>query len=169
MWSYFFDFKEYPEYAQSVPIIVFSLFFGIVLAAIIALFYKKVLGSFVRFLLKSGADAPDSAIRFDTTSYRNNIFVRIALLQGNVYKRVIRSVPPEGEEPKKLRDRSRYIDRTSYYIPEELTFRADNMFSKRGTTAVSAILGILIALVVAGLSLLIIPEIMTFLNNLMSL
>ena len=171
MWSYFFDpaTESYPEFSQSVPIIVLSMFFGAVLAALISLYYKKVLGSFVRFLLESGADSPDNAILLENTSYSKNAFVKSAIRRGNVYKNVMRSVPPEGVSyGKSLKERSELVLKSSYYIPEELSFRAENLFLKRGTTVLSAVLGILFCLIIGALSLVIIPDLIQMLHNLIA-
>lgn len=171
MWSYFFDpaTESYPEFSQSVPIIVFSMFFGAVLAALISLYYKKVLGAFISFLLQSGAASEESAIRLDSTSFAKNVFVLGAIRRGTVYKSVLRFVAPDGLLPgKKRKERNEYALRSSYYIPEDLTFRAENLFLKKGTTVLSAVLGILLCLIVAGLSLIIIPDLIQMLNNLIA-
>ncbi len=168
MWSYFFDPKteSYPEFSQSVPIIVFSMFFGAVLAALISLYYKKVLGSFVAFLLKSGADSEEHAVKLSETSFSKNSFVVSAIRRGSVYRSVMRSVPPEGARPgKRLKEKNEYVLSSSYYIPEELKFRAENLFLKKGTTVLSAVLGVLLCLIIAGLSLLVIPDLIQMLNN----
>lgn len=171
MWSYFFDpaTESYPEFTQSVPIIVFSMFVGVVIAAAVSLYYKKVLGAFVSFLLKSGADSEQNAIRLDTTAFAKNVFVRGAIRRGYVYKNVMRSVTPEdAPKGKRLKDQRLRTLVSSYYIPEELSFRAENLFLKKGTTVLSAILGVLLCLIVAALSLVIIPDLIQMLKNLVA-
>lgn len=171
MWSYFFDpsTESYPEFSQSVPIIVFSMFIGVALAALISLYYKKVLGAFIGFLLKSGADSEETAIRLDSTSFAKNPFVRSALRRGSVYRNVLHSVPPDDLSPGKgLREKKEYVLRSSYYIPEELAFRAENLFLKRGTTVLSAVIGIVLCLAVAALSLVVIPDLIQMLKNLIA-
>ena len=54
---------------------------------------------------------------------------------------------------------------SGYYIPEELTFRADNMFSKKGTSVVSALLGVLLFVIVAAISLMVVPQIVEMFKN----
>ena len=166
MWSYFFEpsTESYPEFSQSVPI-----FAGVALAALISLYYKKVLGSFVRFLLESGADSPESAITLENTSYSKNAFVISAIRRGNVYKNVMRSVPADEAGPgKSLKERTARVLKSSYYIPDELKFRAENLFLKRGTTVLSAVIGILLCLIIGGLSLIIIPDLIQMLRNLVA-
>ncbi len=171
MWSYFFDpaTESYPEFSQSVPIIVFSMFVGVALAAAISLYYKKVLGSFVAFQLKSGADSEATAIRLSETSYAKNPFVRSAIRGGSVYRSVLRSVAPDGASPgKRLKEKNAFVLQSSYYIPEELSFRAENLFLKRGTTLLSAIIGILLCLIIGALSLVVIPDLLQMLQNLIA-
>ena len=171
MLSYFFDpqTSSYPEFSQSVPIIVLSMFFGAVLAALISLYHKKVLGAFVGFLIKSGADSEEKAIKLDTTSFSKNIFVKGAIRRGIAYKRVLHSVAPAGLQPgKSLREKREYVLQSSYYIPEDLTFRAENLFLKRGTTVLSAVIGLVLCLIIALISLYVIPGLSRMFNNLFS-
>ena len=171
MGSYFFDPQtaSYPEFSQSVPIIVLSMFLGAVLAALISLYHKKVLGAFVKFLIDSGADSEENAIRLDATSFSKNVFVRGAIRRGIVYKRVLSSVAPEGVTPgKSLREKREFVLQSSYYIPEDLKFRAENLFLKRGTTVLSAVIGLLLCLIIAAVSLFVIPNLVQMFNNLFS-
>ena len=57
------------------------------------------------------------------------------------------------------------LSSSSYYIPEELSFRADNIFSKKGTSVLSALFGILLFVIVAGVSIIIVPQIVELFKN----
>lgn len=157
---------SYPGYAKNVYVIIICLFIGVVAAALISLYHKHVLGSFVRFLLNSGAKDEESAIRLDSTKYDKNFFVRSAIRNGSTYANVLRSVPPaDTADPASLTRKQRRaaekkrLSETGFYIPEDLAFRADNIFSKRGTSVGSAIFGILLFVIVTIVCLLIVPQI----------
>ena len=160
------------EYVKSIPVIIVCLFIGVVAAALISLYHKHVLGSFIRFLRSSGACDEGTAIPLDQTKFANNVFVRSAIKNGRTYSSVLRSVPPEGasdteklSRKEKRRAKERLLVQSGYYIPEELSFRADNIFSKRGTSVVSALVGILLFLIVAAVSLIIVPDIVEMFKN----
>ncbi len=167
-----FSSETSPEFAKNVYVIIICLFAGVVAAALISLYHKHVLGSFVRFLLESGAKDEGSAIRLDTTKYNGNVFVKAALKNGRTYSAVIRSVLPEGApdasrlkgKEKRMAEKAN-LSSSSYYIPEELSFRADNIFSKKGTSVLSALFGILLFVIVAGVSIIIVPQIVELFKN----
>ena len=176
MFDWLFTADSYPELAKSVPLIIVCLFIGVVAAAIVSLYHKHVLGSYIRFLRSSGACDEDTAIRLDKTKFKNNVFVVSAIKNGRTYSCVLRSVAPEGTpEPEKLSGKERrtaekkLLLQSAYYIPEELSFRADNVFSKSGTSVFSALFGILLFLIVAAVSLVVVPDIVQLFKNLTGL
>ncbi len=161
--------KNLPEYAKNVQIIIICMFIGVVAAALISLYHKLVLGSFIRFLLDSGAVDEETAILLNSTKYDKNVFVRSAIKNGRTYAGVLRSVPPEGADSGVKLTRKRQnelLSATSFYIPAELSFRADNIFSKRGTSIGSAVFGILLFVLVAAVCLLIVPQIVSMMETL---
>ncbi|MBO4422596.1 MAG: hypothetical protein J5879_04110 [Clostridia bacterium] len=151
--------------AKNVRYIIVFMFIGVVLAAAVSLYHKHVLGSFIRFLVNSGASDEETAIRFDTTRFRNNLFVRAAIRNGRTYSSVLRSVSPEEAGDGGKRSASKQLFATRFYIPEELTFRAENIFSKKGTTVVSAIFSILLFLLITAVSLVVVPGIVDMLQE----
>lgn len=161
---------SYPGYAKNVYVIIICLFIGVVAAALVSLYHKYVLGSFVRFLLESGAKDEDSAIRLDSTKFDKNFFVRQAIMNGRTYASVLRQITPDGAPAGKQtrKQRAAQLSATSFYIPEDLSFRADNMFSKRGTGVGSAIFGILIFVIVAAVCLLVVPAIVEMFSSFIS-
>ena len=172
MFSELFNNDYSPDFAKSVTVIIICLFIGVVVAAAISLYHKYVLGSFIRFLRSSGACDENTAIRLDTTKFCNNVFVKTAIKNGRTYAGVLRSVLPKGApdtEKMSAKDKRRaeklLLTQSGYYIPEELSFRADNIFSKRGTSVFSALFGILLFLIVAAVSLLIVPDIVQLFKN----
>ena len=156
-----------PEYAKHVPVMIVCMFIGVVAAALISLYHKHVLGAFIRFLRASGAVDESTAIRLSDTKFNKNVFVRAAIRNGRTYSSVLRAVAPEdkGAVKSKRSERERVISESGYYIPEELSFRADNIFSKKGTTVLSAITGVLLFALVAAVSYVVVPQIIDIFKN----
>ena len=164
--------NSYPEYTRNATIIIVCMFISIVAAACVSLYHKHVLGSFIRFLRSSGACDESTAIPLNKTKYAKNVFVRTAIKNGRTYACVLRSVAPEGApEPEKLprgerkRAEKTLLSESGYYIPEELSFRADNVFSKRGTTVGTAIFGIVLFVLVAAAAIFVVPSLIDLFRN----
>lgn len=151
----------FPEYVKSVDTVLWCVFGGVIVGALISVFFKEVLGAFIRFLLKEGADSPQSAITLENTRFSKNPFVKHAIKNGT-YKRVLKYVEPEGDEALKP---SLAILKRSYYIPQELTFDAENIFSKKGTNWLSLVLTIVLFLIVTILSLIFVPDIIVIFST----
>ena len=171
-----FSAESSPEFAKSVPLIIVCMFIGVVAAACVSLYHKHVLGSFIRFLRASGACDESTAIPLNKTKFDKNVFVRAAIKNGRTYSCVLRSVlPDDAPAPEKLsgkekrRAKNLLLSQSGYYIPKELSFRADNVFSKQGTSVFSALFGILIFLIVAAISLIVVPDIVQLFKNLTGL
>ncbi len=161
-----------PEYTKSLPVIIICLFIGVVAAAAVSLYHKHVLGSFIRFLRTSGACDEATAIPLDKTKFKNNVFVKAAINNGRTYACVLRSVLPEGapdtekmSRKEKRQTKKLLLTQSGYYIPEELSFRADNIFSKSGTSVVSALVGIVLFMLVAVVSLIVVPDLVQLFKN----
>ena len=163
---------SYSEKAGSVTLIIICLFIGVAVAAAVSLYHKHVLGSFIRFLRSSGACDENTAIVLEKTKFKNNIFVKSAISNGRTYACVLRSVLPEDApdlEKLSLKERRRakklLLSQSGYYIPEDLSFRADNVFSKSGTSVPSVLFGIVLIFIVAAVSLLVVPSLVELFKN----
>lgn len=167
-----FNLEYNTEYPKNLTVIIICLFIGVVVAAAVSLYHKYVLGSFVRFLRSSGAHDEETAIRLDKTKFEKNVFVRAAIINGRTYAAVLRSVLPKDipapeslSEKDRKKIRQKIVSESGYYIPEELSFRADNVFSKSGTSVFSVLFGILLFMIVAAVSLLIVPGLVELFKN----
>ncbi len=149
----------FPEFVKSVDTIVWCAFGGVVLGAALSLYFKDILGAFVRFLIKEGANSPETALVLEKTKFAKNPFVRLAIKNGT-YKRVVKYTC---EDDSKLK-MSQAILKRGYYIPPELIYEAENIFSKNGTNLLTLVLTVIAFLVVAVLSLIFIPDIIAIFN-----
>lgn len=156
---YFLTFV-FPKFATSISTIAWCIFIGVIIGAGISVYFKEVLGAFVRFLIKSKAASPETAVKLEDTKYANNFFVKRAIRKGT-YKRVMMAVCPDDD---KLTAKEKVL-KSSYYIPEDLVFQAENVFSKKGTNWFALILTVVLFFVVALISLIVVPDLVTMLNN----
>ena len=160
------------EYPKNITVIIICLFIGVAAAACVSLYHKHVLGSFIRFLRSSGACDENTAVRLDKTKFSKNLFVKAAIKNGRTYASVLRSVLPKdvpdpetASKKEKKRLKELILLQSGYYIPKDLSFRADNIFSKSGTSVLSALIGIVLFMVVAAISLVAVPDIVNLFKN----
>lgn len=166
-------YTSFPDYVTSVSTIVKCMLIGIIIAAFLMLYYKYVLGAFIRHLLASKAQTPETAIRLDSTKFVKNPFLIRAIKGGTQFKNVLRATEPTVEtelSPKPTAKKKRQkihsdIVTRKYYIPYELTFRADNLYNKKGTNALAAVLTVVLFIFLAMAALVVIPDLLTMLNN----
>ena len=78
----------------SLPMILIAFFIGVNLAAIYAIFNKRVLGDFVRVLNYRDANTPETALTLEELGFHKNTAVRSSL-KGVTLRRVVRCVEEE--------------------------------------------------------------------------
>ena len=199
LWQYFVDFFIYPENIVldnlNLPLdtmvtvrnIIVGMFAGVIIASLMALHTKNVLGAFVRKLLGDEVFSEEKAVRLAQTGYVTNFSVRNALKKGRTLRCVV--CCREEEEHKRAMEAARleyeskksedatlpafvptaYVvdpDADHFYIPEEKKYQAEMRFENKGTNWV-VFLGIIILVVVLFCALmLLIPEILGLIDSL---
>ena len=150
----------FPEFAKSIDTIAWCMFGGVIIGAGISVYFKEVLGAFVRFLIKNGYNSAENAPRLEETKFAKNFFVKRAIKNGT-YKRVMKTEAPDDD---KLTEKE-VILKSRYYVPDDLVFQAENVFSKKGTNWFALILTVILFFIVAALSLFVVPDLIQMLNN----
>ena len=150
----------FPEFAKSIDTIAWCMFGGVIIGAGISVYFKEVLGAFVRFLIKNGYNSAENAPRLEETKFAKNFFVKRAIRKGT-YKRVMKTEAPDDD---KLTEKE-VILKSRYYVPDDLVFQAENVFSKKGTNWFALILTVILFFIVAALSLFVVPDLIQMLNN----
>ena len=92
----------------SIRMIIIGLFIGIAISGFAAVFNKRVLGAFVRCLIKNECLSPDSAKTLDELGFGTNIFIRFAMRSNGInLRRVVKCREEElyYEEMQKQRKR----------------------------------------------------------------
>ena len=150
------DFSYLTEY-QGIPLtmIVTSLFIGVVLASIAMLYHQLFLGGIVRRIIEKKALSPETALTAEQLGYSaKNPLIKLALRDNSTFRKTVYrtedSTPPR------------------YYIPEAIRAREEIKFRKQGNGVFGILLTILVFLVVAYISLTIIPWFTDALKNIFS-
>lgn len=174
----------------SLPLLIIGLFVGAAIAVIATVFNKKVLGDFVRALLREGCLSPETARDLDYLNYIHSGTIRQAVRGGASLRRVVKCKEEE-EHKKKMEELAAeyeakkaagedvekfipteyrpdpYMDH--FYIPEEMKYMADIKFEKKGSTAINAVIALVLLLGGLILVILFLPQVMKFLDNFIGL
>lgn len=171
----------------SVRMIIIGLFIGIAISGFAAVFNKRVLGAFVRCLLKNECFSPDSAKTLDELGFGANVFIRFAMRSNGVNLRRVVKCREEGlyyeelerqraahEEARKndpdLKEFKEIPYRTdvladSFYIPEEQKYVAEIKFNEKGTSWGGIIVLAIVSLIMLVAVLVALPEILSLVDD----
>ena len=166
---------------SSLELAIWGMYLGIVLASLLALYEKRVIGKFVRTILQRGALSPENAVTLSDLGYERNPFIR-RTLRGKTALSTLVYMPgedhglPEDPEPDEelhpipaIRGK---IDLTSknakFYIPAPLRHRATIRFEQHGTHVMGVVVAILIFAAVAILLLWGLPKVIDFVSGVFS-
>lgn len=167
--------------------ILFGLFLGIVIASFIIVFDKRVLGEFVRKLLKEECLSPDKAKKLSQLGFSDKSSIRNGVRRGNTLRSVVKcreeeeyyaSLAEKRKEYEKQMEEDSSLphfketvyrvdpDEDHFYIPEEKKYSAEFRFEKKGTTWLGFFAVIVVGLILFFALLFVIPEIMKLLDEL---
>ena len=137
--------------ATTVTLLVLGICVGIVLSSLYTLYQRSVPGSLVRALLRAAALSPDSAKTLAELELSKKGLLGFELRHNIVLQKTVQKV--EGEE-----------SGTRYYIPEELKYRAESRFDKKGNGPVQFIITVILSLALAILLIKLIPVVLSMVD-----
>ena len=172
----------------SVRVIVLAIFIGALLGCVYMVYNKKVLGSAVRKILSiEDCRSAENAKTLEELGFSKNPFIRSAVQKSASLRRVVRCAEEDAfyreqnekrEEYNKKREESdqklprfreleyRVDPKTDrFYIPEELCDMASHKFDSKGFGWLSAIIGIIVICIGFFIVLLILPKILTSVDD----
>lgn len=169
----------------SLRFIIIGLMFGFCVAAFVSLYEKRMIGSFAKKLLKENCIDKENAKTLYELGYERSLAVRSSLKSGTTLKKWVKcveedefyaSIEEKRAEFEAKHPGEQYIypafkrdcDTMRFYIPSELKYKADVKFNTRGTNIVSVILVILVSIVMFSVLCSVIPDMLIFVDNFMS-
>ncbi|MBQ8398141.1 MAG: hypothetical protein IJX53_08115 [Clostridia bacterium] len=166
--------------------IIICMFIGIVLASVLAIFNKRVLGDFVRAISRESATSPEKAMTLEQLGFLKNSAVRSALKRNGSLRRAVRCVEDDradleagiplrpgiaelyGDVP--LVEGAPGAGRTDlnaahFYIPQAEIYTAEIRYEKKGTNWLSLLGVIVLCLILVSLLFKLMPDIFQLLDN----
>ncbi len=181
----FYENFTFDNPVTTLPIIIWGLFAGFVIAGILSYYNKTYLGAVVRSLVKKGANCPENALLLSQTGVRADaIRFRAVCRDGALTKYVKIANPEECEiEQKKqsafIRGLCRFLSierkkkydarKAKFYIPEEKRIQAELRYAAKGNSLGEIAIGIVAAFVVAIVAIKCIPYILDLVDSVITL
>ena len=156
--------------ASTINKIIPALVLGIIIAAVATVYCRRLVGSFVRTLIKKGALSPDAGVTlFETGAFRSMI-VRRELCRGAFLRKVVFCREEQAFLAKNEKNATYKIDFTKdhFYIPEELKYRAEVRFSQKGSGWLTVVLTIILVPVFVGLLCRFMPNILQLVDSMIT-
>ena len=159
---------------QTLPLVIWALFFGILLACLLALYEKRGIGRYVRALLDKGATSPDKALTLAESGFGKNPFVRSALRRKTALSTLVFTPEDAPEIDEALHTqpviRGKFdTNTTRFYIPEELKHVASVRYDKKGTHVMAVVVAILAFGLLAWAIVTYLPTLLSYVKQILGL
>ena len=149
----------------TVGTVVLGLFIGSIIACIVIMYNRNLLGTVVRKMLSLDISQRENAKTIEELGYKKNIFIRSFFRDSESLRRVVKCVEEEDfyaeqEKAKASVDEARAsnkklpkykeqiyradVDNDHFYIPENLRDVAERRFNKKGSGWISMIIAIIV-------------------------
>lgn len=169
-------FGAYDNFAiseQSASIInkmIPAFILGIIIAAIATVYCRRIVGDFVRTLIKKEALSPNAGVTLMEMGAFRSTVVRRELCRGALLRKVVFCREEQAFLSEKEKGTDYKIDFTKdhFYIPEELKYRAENRFRQKGSSWLSVVLTVILVPVVVGLICRFMPNILQLADSLIT-
>ena len=153
--------------ANMINKIIPALIWGIIIASLAAFYCRRIVGDFVRTLVKKEAIDADAAVTLlDTGAFRSTV-VRRELCRGAFLRKVVFCREEQNFLNEKGKDATYKIDFTKdhFYIPADLKDRAEIRFDKKGSGWLSVVLTIVLVPVVVALICRFMPNVLHLVDS----
>ena len=165
------NFSITEQTASIINKIIPALILGIILATIATVFCRRIVGEFVRTLIKNEALSPEAGMTLlDSGAFRSTV-IRHELCRSAFLRKVVFCREEQEYLSEKGKDANYKIDftRDHFYIPEDLKYRAENRFNPKGSGWLSAVLTVILVPVFVGLLCRFLPNILQLADSLITL
>lgn len=165
--------------------LLWGLYGGFVIGIAVSFYNKNFVGSLIRTLLKKEALSPDSAQPLSKLKLKALSLLKFSLKHDSALKKLVKIAnPQECVTYKKFapfltkvrlffnKDAEKEIinfDKAILYIPEDLKYRADVLYDKKGSNPSSFIFLVIVLTAICVLVSYAIPELLTMLDNFLTM
>lgn len=153
------DYQHFSVSSQTGSVVknlILGLALGMIVAAVCSCYVRTVHGGFIRRLLREGCTSPESAKTLAELGYFHNVTIRTQLLRGGAIGSLVRSVNAVGEPATTDRD----LSAARLFIPDDLRYRAEFRYERRGSGLRSVILTVILTVAVAALICRFLPQLL---------
>ncbi len=164
--------------AGLLQIIIWGFCIGALLAALLSLYQQNVPGKLVRTLLRADAHTEETAKTLDELGLAGRRLIIRELRRGAALQKFVHSASegegqgstsPEAESTATRGENAptpypSAADCVRYYIPQELKYRAETRYEKKGSGLISLLLTILLLPVMAVLLMKLIPVVLSMID-----
>ena len=155
---YYYQNFSIPDGVDSLKILVWGIFAGVMLGAIAATVDKMFCQRMIQALLAKGAQTPETALALNALDIQGKWYLRGALREGKPLRKML-AIPEEAPTDVKTAE-------IPFYLPEEKRFRAENRFATGRHPIMDLVLIGALLLVTVLFVQFIVPELLTMLDNL---
>lgn len=170
-----------------VRLTIVGLLIGVLIASFAVIFDKRVLGAFVRKLLREECLSSESAKRLSDLGFASKHTIKNSLRRGTTLRSVVKCREEEEYYAKLAKEKEEYeqkraedpslpefidvpyrvnADADHFYIPEEKKYTADIRFEKKGTSWITFVIALIVAVILFFVLIVSIPEILSLLDQL---
>lgn len=171
------NFSVSPTAGNTVRNLIIGIAIGIIIASAMAVHTKRGVGGFVRKLLAMECTSPESAKTLSELGYFQNLSIRRELKKGVTLSKLVLCV-----EEGAYRSECSSIDKTQgkskpfeidfstmhFYVPEDLRYRAEVRFEKKGSTWTSFLITLAATVVGAALLCIFLPDLFRLADNIIT-
>ncbi len=171
----------------SLDLIVWALFAGCVVASLMAIYNKRIIGGFVKAVLKNESLSPETAKTVTELGFGSDWIIKNALRTDTVLRRFIVRIDKaadggeapiaeedtkdaKGAKKKERQPKHDVIDFTTarFYIPEELKYKAEVRYASRGTDLITFVIAVVVLIAAALAAIYFIPDLIQLIDNLIT-
>lgn len=153
---YYYQNLSLPENLDSLDVLVWGIYAGVVIGATVATVDKLYCGRMVKALVEKGAQTPESAVTLDALNIKGKWYLRRALKEGKPLRKMLGN----HEVPDKKK-----VGEIPFYLPEENRIKAETRYENGRRPIFTLVLSILAMLAVVFFVLFAVPELLTMLDN----
>ena len=166
--------------ATNIRNMILAIALGIIIASAMMVYTRRGMGGFIRKMLKSDCTSPENAKTLSELGYYNNFSIRRALKSRVTFGKLVKC--KEEEEWAQEESFTHETDQTDvrppfrldcstmhFYIPEDLRYRAEIRFEKKGTSWMFFVIILIGTIIGAALLCWLAPQLLKLTDNLITL